>query len=155
MDIVKFVYVNQLTHTGKFLSSMIFNKNALPILHNYGLMNVYMDDYGASKRYENCLFFLFNSKNIQNYTEFEYSIAEFKSFYDYYDVKYPKELGELRMYVFKVHNVYKQDLFSFKHERFEELSNNYFKIAPDEDIVSVSLNYDREIYRFNTNLDLQ
>ena len=79
MDIVKFVNVNQLTDTGRLLTSMIFNKKSLSILHSYGLMNVYLDDYGCSKRYEDCLFFLFNSKNINNYDEFEKTLANFKS----------------------------------------------------------------------------
>lgn len=154
MDIVKFVNVNQLTDTGRLLTSMIFNNKSLPILQSYGLMNVYLDDYGCFKRYEDCLFFLFNNKKITNYDEFEKTLANFKSFYDYYDVKYPEHLGELRMYVFKVHNLYRKDLFAFKHERFHELSDDYFKIAPQTDFSNVSLNYDREIYRFSLSLDI-
>lgn len=143
-----FVIVNQPTQTAKYLTPLIFNKEALSSLAAFGLVNVYFDDYGQHNKYNNCLFFLFAVNHDAEYDRLEKTLANFKSFYDYYDVL---ENGmELRMFVFRVHDVYLQDLFSFKSERFDELSPRFYSISEagvgPEDF---KFNFQDEIYRFN------
>jgi hypothetical protein len=152
MTSVKFVLVNSPTNTARYLTPLIFNKEALAILRTYGLINIYLDDYGISKKYTNCLFFLFKLKEDKSYLEFQSKILDFNSFYDYYDVTSPS--GSMRMYVFKVHKVYHRDLFSFRHERFDELSDRFLDIADSEvDFSEVKLDISHEIYRFDLVLE--
>jgi hypothetical protein len=127
---------------------MIFNKDALAILRTYGLVNVYLDDYGHTKKYKDCLFFLFHLKETKEYEEFQAKIANFSAFYDYYDV--PNGDKMMRMYVFKIHDVYRRDLFSFRHERFDELSQQFLDIVDREaNFTTVQVDITQEIYRFN------
>lgn len=152
MESIKFVLVNPPTNTARYLISIIFNKDALAVLRTYGLLNVYLDDYGHTKRYKDCLFFLFKLAEDKEYREFEVRIADFNSFYDYYDIETPD--GTLRMYVFKVHDLYRQDLFSFKHERFDEFTKHFLSISDSEvDFSTVKINLVEEIYRFNHALE--
>ncbi len=118
MSSVNFVLVNTPTNTARFLTCMIFNKDALATLRTYGLVNVYLDDYGHSKKYKDCLFFLFHLKETKDFDQFQFKLADFTSFYDFYDITTPT--NTMRMYVFKVHDLYRRDLFSFKHGRFDE-----------------------------------
>lgn len=151
METVKFVLVEHPTNTALYLTSLIFNKDALAVLRTYGLLNVYVDDYGHSKRYKNCLFFLFRLVDSKEFTEFQNKIIDFNSFYDYYDITTPN--GELRMFVFKVHDVYLQDLFSFKHNRFDEFSKDFLMISDDIDFSKVEVKIEEEIYRFSPSLE--
>lgn len=148
MESVKFVLVNPPTNSARYLIALIFNKDALAVLRTYGLVNVYLDDYGHSKKYKNCLLFLFKVNDTKDFTEFEVRIADFNSFYDYYDIETPD--GTMRMYVFKVHDLYHQDLFSFRHERFDELSKHFMNISDSElDLSQVKIDLSEEIYRFH------
>lgn len=148
MSSVNFVLVSTPTNTARFLTCMIFNKDALAILRTYGLVNVYLDDYGHTKKYKDCLFFLFHLKETKEYEEFQAKIANFSAFYDYYDV--PNGDKMMRMYVFKIHDVYRRDLFSFRHERFDELSQQFLDIVDREaNFTTVQVDITQEIYRFN------
>lgn len=154
MSSKNFMTLNKQTLTSRYLSALIFNKEALPTLRSFGLINVYLDDYGYHKRYSgDCLFFLFSSKGKQDYDSFERKITDFASFHDYYEVPQLDDLQ--RMYVFKVHSVYKRDLFSFKHSRLDELSNQFFGVVNvDVNFQELTVEIDKEIYRFNSHLEI-
>ena len=152
MTSVNFVLVNTPTNTARFLTCMIFNKDALAVLRTYGLLNVYLDDYGHTKRYKDCLFFLFTLKDTKDFDGFQNKIIDFASFYDYYDI--PNGPNMMRMYVFKVHDLYRRDLFSFRHERFDEFSSNFLDIVDEmTDFTKVKIDLTQEIYRFNHYLE--
>lgn len=153
MSTKNFMIINKQTLTSRYLSALIFNREALPTLRSFGLINAYLDDYGYHKRYSaDCLFFLFSSKGKQEYDSFERKISDFASFHDYYEVPQPEDLQ--RMYVFKVHPVYKRDLFSFKHNRFDELSSQFFSVVDSEiNVKELYVDLDKEIYRFNNYLE--
>jgi hypothetical protein len=152
MTSVNFVLVNTPTNTARFLTPMIFNKDALAVLRTCGLVNVYLDDYGYRKKYKGCLFFLFNLRDNKEFAEFQNKIIDFTSFYDYYDV--PNNENMMRMFVFKVHDVYLRDLFSFQHERFDEFSSSYLDILDHlSDFTQVKIDLSKEIYRFYPTLE--
>jgi hypothetical protein len=148
MSSVNFVLVNTPTNTARFLTCMIFNKDALATLRTYGLVNVYLDDYGHSKKYKDCLFFLFHLKETKDFDQFQFKLADFTSFYDFYDITTPT--NTMRMYVFKVHDLYRRDLFSFKHGRFDEFTTQFKSICdPETNFSEVKLDITQEIYRFH------
>ena len=152
MSSVNFVLVSTPTNTARYLTCMIFNKDALATLRTYGLVNVYIDDYGYSKKYKDCLFFLFHLKESRDFDEFEFKLADFTSFYDFYDVITPT--NNMRMYVFKVHDLYKMDLFSYKHGRFDEFTRHFKGICdPEVDFSTIKLDITQEIYRFHHYLE--
>jgi hypothetical protein len=152
MTTVNFVLLNAPTNTARYLTTMVFTRDALAVLRTYGLVNVYLDDYGHTKKYKDCLFFLFHLKDDKEYAQFEVKLADFNSFYDYYDIV--NEQGTMRMYVFKVHELYRRDLFSFRHERFDEFTRYYLDIADSEvDFSKVKINIPDEIYRFHLHLE--
>jgi len=112
----------------------------------------YLDDYGHSKKYKDCLFFLFHLKDTKEFDQFQFKLGDFTSFYDFYDVRTPT--NTMRMYVFKVHDLYRMDLFSFKHGRFDELTNYFKSISdPEIDFCKLKLDITQEIYRFNHQLE--
>lgn len=152
MESVKFVLLETPTKTALHLTPMIFNKDALAVLRTYGLLNVYLDDYGSTKKYKDCLFFLFKTIDTKDFHEFQHKIADFNSFYDYYDIETAN--GSLRMFVFKVHDVYRRDLFSFRHSRFDELSDHFLHIVDEQDFTEVKINVAEEIYRFSPSLEI-
>jgi hypothetical protein len=152
MESIKFVLLETPTKTALYLTPMIFNKDALAVLRTYGLLNVYLDDYGSSKKYKDCLFFLFKIIDTKEFQEFQHKIADFNSFYDYYDIETLN--GSLRMFVFKIHDVYRRDLFSFRHSRFDELSTHFLNIADEVDFTQVKLSVSEEIYRFSPSLEI-
>lgn len=148
MSSVNFVLVNTPTNTARFLTCMIFNKDALATLRTYGLVNVYLDDYGHSKKYKDCLFFLFHLKETKDFDQFQFKLADFTSFYDFYDITTPT--NTMRMYVFRVHDLYRRDLFSFKHGRFDEFTTHFKSICdPETNFSEVKLDITQEIYRFH------
>ena len=148
MSSVNFVLVNTPTNTARFLTCMIFNKDALATLRTYGLVNVYLDDYGHSKKYKDCLFFLFHLKETKDFDQFQFKLADFTSFYDFYDITTPT--NTMRMYVFRVHDLYRRDLFSFKHGRFDEFTTQFKSICdPETNFSEVKLDITQEIYRFH------
>ena len=152
MTSVNFVLVSIPTDTARFLTCMVFNKDALATLRTYGLVNVYLDDYGHTKKYKDCLFFLFHLRETKDYEEFQAKIADFNSFYDYYDI--PNGEGMMRMYVFRVHDVYRRDLFSFRHGRFDEFTRGFLDISdPEANFTKVEVGITQEIYRFNLQLE--
>lgn len=134
----------QLTVSARVLSLTVFKQSSFPMLRNFGLENVYVDDYGFNKRHENCLFYLYNPNRKVDYLSFERSIADFKSFYDWYDV------GDKRMYVFNVNPIYLEDYHDIKQNRFNNLSPEFTEINKikllDGDIFFDS---SKEIFRFH------
>jgi hypothetical protein len=83
----------------------------------------------------------------KEFEEFQNKIADFTTFYDYYDI--PNNENMMRMFVFKVHDVYLRDLFSFQHERFDEFSSSYLDIVDSlSDFTQVKIDLSKEIYRF-------
>lgn len=132
--------------TSKLLTGLIFNQNALPTLSEFGLKNVYIDDYGYKCKYDNCLFFLFNiTKNF--YDPFENKIVKFESFYDWYDVD-----DFRRMLVYKVGDVYKEDLFKYKSNVHKDYSIEFIEaVSPNASslLENYKLDYSKEIFRYN------
>lgn len=137
----------QLTVSAKVLSVMVFKQGSFPMLRNYGLQNVYIDDYGCGKKYENCLFYLFTPNKKVDYLSFERGIADFGAFYDWYDI------GEQRMYVFKVNPIYLEDYHDVKQNRFTSLSPAFNSINK-ADLKNGDIYFDlsKEIFRFDQHL---
>lgn len=129
--------------TTKFLVNLVFNKSALPMLVESGLVNVYLDDYGYRCKYQNCLFFLFNTNN-RYYYSLEKKITEFKAFLDWYDV----DNSGLRMLVFKIGHAYQLDLRNLKQMRNLCFSEEFKRATRLEDNVTINLDYSKEIYRY-------
>ena len=129
--------------TTKFLVNLVFSKSALPMLIQSGLVNAYLDDYGYKCKYQNCLFFLFNTKN-KYYDGLERKIASFASFLDWYDV----DNSGLRMLVFKIGHAYQLDLHNLKHMKNFWYSEEFKRATKLEDNVQVNLDYSKEIYRY-------
>jgi len=138
-----------LTTTAKILSPIVVKKESFPMLRNYGLVNVFIDDYGSSYKYDNCLFYLFNPLQSVNYLEFERKLANFESFYDWYPV------GEMKMYVFHINPIYGIDLHNFKQNKFEGFGPDFQKIVKDVDFEDVYFDLSKEIYRFSEHLLMQ
>lgn len=133
-------YVNDST---RFLIPIIFSPEAVASLSIYGLQGVYLDDYGYRSKFLNCLFFLFKPKS-SHYSEFEKKIADFESFTDWYELKDGK-----RMYVFKIHPAYYEDIESFRSNRLEEMSERFYEISePGLNLLGVNVDLSKEIYRF-------
>jgi hypothetical protein len=137
----------QLTVTARVLSLTVFKQASFPMLRNYGLENVYVDDYGCTKRHENCLFYLYNPNRKVDYITFERGIADFQSFYDWYDV------GDKRMYVFKVNPIYLEDYHDIKQNRFNNLSLEFEAINKVK-LLDGDIFFDpsKEIFRFEQHL---
>jgi len=143
------VYSDTTNNTTKFLCPMIFTSgaNASRLLSNFGLVNVYVDDYGYKCKYTNCLFFLFKPTDKEAFQMFEDKITNFDSFYDYYDV------DEMRMFVFKTSSLYHRDIELFKQGRFEEMSKDYKSLLHrDINFKDVVVDIPKEIYRFELSL---
>lgn len=134
----------QLTVSARVLSLTVFKQSSFPMLRNFGLENVYIDDYGYTKKHENCLFYLYSPNRKVDYLSFERSIADFASFYDWYDV------DDKRMYIFKVNPIYLEDYHDIKQNRFNNLSPEFTEInkvkLSDGDIFFDS---SKEIFRFH------
>ena len=137
----------QLTVSASVLSLTVFKQGSFPMLRNFGLENVYVDDYGCKKRHENCLFYLYSPNRKVDYLSFERSIADFNSFYDWYDVE------DKRMYIFKVNPIYLEDYHDIKQNRFNNLSPEFTEInkikLSDGDIF---FDPSKEIFRFSEHL---
>lgn len=136
--------------TTKFLTPIVFSgdqSSVLSTLLNFGLINGYVDDYGSNKKHNSCLFFLFNPVNESIFTQLENKIISFDSFYDYYEVD---KSVNLKMFVFKPNPTYRQDLFYFRQNRFNDMSEEYKKLLNKNikfDQILVDLK--KEIFRFN------
>lgn len=143
------VYSDTTNNTTKFLSPLIFTSgaNASRLLANFGLVNVYLDDYGYKSKYTNCLFFLFKPNDKDAFEMFEDKITNFDSFYDYYDI------DEKRMYVFRPNKIYHRDIELFKQGRFEEMSQDYKALLHKHiSFDGVVIDISKEIYRFDVSL---
>ena len=145
-----FTKVNADTNnTTKFMSPLIFTSGAQAarLLYNFGLVNVYLDDYGFKSKHSNCLFFLFEPVETSAFKAFEEKITSFDSFFDYYEV------DERIMYVFKPNKVYHRDIELFKQGRFDEFSEDY-KLLLHKDVKfdGVVMDITKEIYRFEESL---
>jgi len=139
---MKDVPVNLVNEASRFLIPIIFSKDNSSILYSFGFKGVYVDDYGYRSKFENCLFFLFNTK-AKFFTEFEKKIANFDSFIDWYDVD-----ENLRMFVFRVNELYHADIQAFKDNRLNELSENYYEVSHPISLVGINVDLSKEIYRF-------
>lgn len=130
------------------LTPLVFKGNVLSTLLNYGLINVYLDDYGYKKKHTGCLFFLIKINTVADFQDFEDKITSFNSFYDYYDI--PEEYGRnLRMYVFSVKNEFRYDLIWFQNKDFQSLSKDFKDIVDHRRIYqSTDMDVSREIFRF-------
>ena len=129
--------------TTRFLINLVFSKTSLPMLMESGLVNAYLDDYGYKCKYQNCLFFLFNTSS-KYYSALENKIASFESFLDWYDI--PETT--LRMLVFKIGHTYRIDLNNLKHMNNFEFSEEFKRATRLEDNVKIKLDYSKEIYRY-------
>jgi hypothetical protein len=134
--------VAELNLTTKLLTTFIFKPESLAFLVNGGLVNTYLDDYGYRSKHQHSLFFLFNTNN-KYYRELEKNITEFKSFSDWYDVD-----DKLRMLVFKVGPVYRNDLKNFKANIFDDFSSDALIVLPITSF-NFTIDYSKEIYRYN------
>lgn len=133
----------------KFLSQIIFTSgaHASRLLQNFGLINVYVDDYGYKSKYKNCLFFLFKETESSAFDAFETKITSFDSFYDYYDIE------DKRMFVFKPSPIYHRDIEMFKQGRFKDMSSDYkLLLHPNIKFDDVVIDITKEIYRFEETL---
>ena len=149
-ELSNYIGVNEDTNnTTKFMSPLIFTSGAQAarLLYNFGLINVYLDDYGFKSKHSNCLFFLFEPVESTAFKAFEEKITSFDSFFDYYEV------DERIMYVFKPNKIYHKDLEMFKQGRFDDFSEDY-KILLHKDIKfdDVVVDITKEIYRFEESL---
>lgn len=143
------VYSDTTNNTTKFLSPMIFTSgaNAARLLANFGLVNVYVDDYGYKSKYNNCLFFLFKPTDKEAFKLFEGKITGFDSFYDYY------EIDDMIMYVFRPSSLYHRDIDLFKQGRFEDMSKDYKSLLHrDINFKDVVVDIPKEIFRFELSL---
>ena len=135
--------------TSKLLTGLVFSRNSLPTLAEFGLKNVYLDDYGYKCKYENCLFFLFNITN-KHYDIFENKIAQFESFYDWYDIDEYK-----RMLVYKIGDVYWDDLNKYRQSISTGFSADFIAAVTIKSAImldGLKLDYSKEIFRYEANL---
>jgi hypothetical protein len=141
--------MTELTTTAKILSPVVFKKQSFPMLRNYGLVNVYIDDYGHKHKYENCLFYLFKPNLSANFLEFERKLANFVSFYDWYEV------DDLKMYVFSINPLYGIDIVRFKQNQFTDFSEEFKEVIKDVNFSDVYFDLSKEIYRFSEHLTIK
>lgn len=134
--------VKDLNLTAKLLCGFVFSSNSLGPLVSAGLINIYIDDYGQSGKYKDCMFFLFNSKN-KYYDSLERKITDFKSFQDFYDIEENR-----RMLVFKIGQAYIQDYQQFKQNNFDDFSTAALSVLPIVNF-NFELDYSKEIYRYH------
>ncbi len=135
-----------LNNSTRFLSPLIFTargEESLRVLLNFGLVNVFIDDYGYKSKYLYCLFFLFNPPDKAAFAEFQKKITNFDSFYDYYEV------NNMMMFVFRPNAVYRKDIDKFKQSSFTNMSDDY-KILFHRNIKfhDITVELPKEIYRF-------
>jgi len=137
-------------YSTSILSSLIFQKGSLELLRRVGLLSVYLDDYGARKKYRRCVFFHFkinenqfkNKKDGVTVVEFISNMVDFKSFYDYY------ETPEGFMFVFKYNPMFSRDISLFKQGKFSKFSENFLRLVTDEFSEDVTIDISKEIYRY-------
>lgn len=133
------IFVNEST---RLLVPIIFSRDNASILNSFGFKGVYLDDYGYRSKFENCLFFLFNTK-VKFFPEFEKKIANFDSFIDWYDVD-----NDHRMYIFRVNSLYHADIKAFRNNKLNELSENYYQVSHPISLNGINVDLSKEIYRF-------
>lgn len=138
------VNIASLNLTTKLLSGFIFAPESLVPLLDFGLVSIYLEDYGHRLKYKNCLLALFDTRN-PKYALAEQKITEFPSFSDYYDLK---DDSGLRMLVFKVLPNLVVDLSSFK-SGIMEFSDAALKVMPVVAFKNITLDIEKEIYRYN------
>jgi hypothetical protein len=145
-ELYKKVVDTSLNYTTRFLSPLIFTARgdeSLRVLLNFGLINVYIDDYGYKSKYLYCLFYLFKPTDKAAFEEFQKKITSFDSFYDYYEVE------DKIMFVFRVNSIYRRDIEMFKQNRFHDMSEDY-KLLFHRNIKfnDIDMDLPKEIYRF-------
>lgn len=135
----------------RLLYAMIFKGNEFDILKNNGLVSCYIDDYGAKKKYKNCIFFLFKMKPTDHIKAKGKTLEAFKflesmtsvfTMVDYYEVD-----EEQCMFVFKCPKVFKEDLLKFKEGKLGRLHVDFHRMAYPELLEDQEMNWKQEIYR--------
>ena len=132
------------------LYGLIFQQGSIPTLRKAGLLGIYLDDYGARKKYRDCIFFHFKVPEgllIQTRTGITAAnllnnITEFKSFYDFY------ETDEGTMFVFKYNPVFRQDVIHFREGKFSQFSKTFKEIVYSSPVSDREIDLTKEIYRY-------
>lgn len=141
----KMIHLN-LNNTTRFLSPLIFtarSDESLRVLVNFGLVNVYIDDYGYKSKYLYCLFYLFKPTDLNAFEEFQKKITSFDTFYDYYEVD-----GKM-MFVFRPNSIYRRDIEMFKQNKFHDMSEDYkILFHRNTKFNEIDMDITKEIYRF-------
>lgn len=141
-----------LNDTSKYLSHLIFKPGSMTSLLQFGLENVYIDDFKHRCKYAECLLFLVDPiypTKSKTFEEFQEKIINFSSFYDYY------EIDNKTMYVFKIPESLIMDYHIFRLKQYHNLSNVFWESMGTKsslDFNHVKFDVEKEIYRFNTNL---
>lgn len=138
------VDLSRFNMASKIFTGLVFSKGSLPMLVESGLINVYLDDYGHKCRYQNCILFLFNT-SARFYPTLEQKVADFESFYDWYDVGVDKQ----RMLVFKIGKIYKEDFYNLKHMIPAKYSDEFKKVTNLHSDLILRIDHSKEIYRYN------
>lgn len=146
-----------LNDTSKYLSHLIVKPGSMSSLINFGLENIYIDDYRHRCKYIDCLFFLMNpslSRDSKSYEEFEKKIISFESFYDYYETDEVSKNPSFKkiMYVFKIPDNLVIDYHFFRLKQYHNLSDLFWQSIGARvplDFTHVEYNIENEIYRFN------
>ena len=135
-----------INNTTRFLSPLIFTARgdeSLRVLVNFGLINVYIDDYGYKSKYQYCLFYLFKPTDPSAFEEFQKKITSFDTFYDYYEV------DDKMMFVFRPNSIYRRDIEMFKQNRFHDMSEDYkILFHRNTKFNEIDMDITKEIYRF-------
>ena len=135
-----------LNNTTRFLSPLIFTARgdeSLRVLLNFGLINVYIDDYGYKSKYLYCLFYLFKPTDQTAFEEFQKKVTSFDTFYDYYEV------DDKIMFVFRPNQIYRRDIEMFKQNRFHDMSEDYkLLFHRNTKFNEIDMDLTKEIYRF-------
>jgi hypothetical protein len=139
-----------INNTTRFLSPLIFTARgdeSLRVLINFGLINVYIDDYGYKSKYLYCLFYLFKPTDLSAFEEFQKKITSFDTFYDYYEV------DDKMMFVFRPNSIYRRDIEMFKQNRFHDMSEDYkILFHRNTKFNEIDMDITKEIYRFENYL---
>ena len=135
-----------INNTTRFLSPLIFTARgdeSLRVLLNFGLINVYIDDYGYKSKYLYCLFYLFKPTDKVAFEEFQKKVTSFDTFYDYYEV------DDKIMFVFRPNQIYRRDIEMFKQNRFHDMSEDYkLLFHRNTKFNEIDMDLTKEIYRF-------
>lgn len=151
-----------LNDTSKYLSHLIIKPGSISSLINFGLENIYIDDFKHRCKYVDCLLFLMNpsiSRNSKTYEEFEKKIVSFESFYDYYETEEVSKYTQFKkiMYVFKIPDHLVLDYHFFRLKQYHNLSDLFWQSIGAKvplDFTHIEYNIENEIYMFDKSLSI-